>query len=265
MALPPDDDDDNDEADSEADLPFDVSFLSNLSEGASTAAGLMAQWREHQRRAFQIAASSQANGMNPAVFLSDAELRVSTLAGSVGLTGLAPTVVVSGPPPPEVVIGALVETGGRTDEGDIIVAVAPAWLAVLRELESDSNALVRLDWRQMEELVAGAYREEGWTVTLTSRSNDKGRDVIAYRDDFGGIRLLDQVKAYKPGHIVDAEAVRAMCYVLDEDRKASKAVITTTSIFAPGVYTEFATRTPTRLELRDGAKLRAWLKRIFER
>jgi hypothetical protein len=31
-----------------------------------------------------------------------------------------------------------------------------------------------------------------------ARSSDKGRDVIVFRDDIGAIRVLDQVKRYKP-------------------------------------------------------------------
>ena len=121
--------------------------------------------------------------------------------------------------PPEVVIGlALVEAGDHTDEGRIILAVTPAWRRILTELESDSNALSRLDWRQTEELIAGAYREDGWTVTLTPRSGDKGRDVIAHRDDVGAIRILDQVKQYKPDHLVDAGEVREMFGVLTLDQ-----------------------------------------------
>jgi restriction system protein len=48
--------------------------------------------------------------------------------------------------------------------------------------------------------------------------------------------------------------------VLDRDRKASKAIITTTSTFAPGVLKEFKDSMPSRLELRDGAQLREWLR-----
>jgi restriction system protein len=105
---------------------------------------------------------------------------------------------------------SLVVPGNRNDEGVYIEAIAPAWRTFAREFASDSNAFRLLDPRQMEELVAGAYREEGCTVTLTPRSGDKVRDVIAHRDDFGSIRILDQVKAYKPGLLVPADDVRAM-------------------------------------------------------
>jgi restriction system protein len=89
--------------------------------------------------------------------------------------------------------------------------------------------------------------------------------VIATRSDFGAIRVLDQAKLYKPGHLVDAEEVRAMWGVLDRDRRASKAVVTTTSQFAKGVYKEFADSIPTRLELRDGEQVKQWLAQAYSR
>ena len=175
-------------------------------------------------------------------------------------TGHAPTLVVH---PPELLVGVtLVLRGERTDEGVIIEAVSPMWRRFLNELARDPDTFWMLPPEQTEELVAGGYREDGWKVVLTPRSGDKGRDVIASRDDVGSIRILEQVKRYKPGHVVTAEEVRAMYGVLNFDTKASKAIVTTTSTFAPGVYTEFASTMPTRLELRNGAQLRAWLGQI---
>jgi restriction system protein len=151
--------------------------------------------------------------------------------------------------PPEVLLGvALVDLGQRTPEGNVIAAVTPAWSRFLDALASDSSAFMLLDPRQMEELIAGAYSQDGWKVVLTPRSGDRGRDIIATRTDVGAIRVLDQVKRYAPGHIVPADDVRAIYGVLGLDPKASKAVITTTSRFAPGVYEEFASVMPTRLD-----------------
>jgi restriction system protein len=167
---------------------------------------------------------------------------------------------------PVVAVGvALVDVGDRTDEGHLIRAVTPAWIQILKALATDPEALLRLSPRQFEELLAGGYNEEGWDVTLTPRSADGGRDIIARRSDFGAIRVLDQAKLYKPGHLVDAEEVRAMWGVLDRDRRASKAVVTTTSRFAPGVYKEFADSMPTRLDLRDGEQLNRWLTDVYAR
>ena len=135
-------------------------------------------------------------------------------------------------------------------------------MRILSELERDPDALSRLSPRQGEEFVAGIYREDGWYVTLTPRSGDGGVDIIAVRDDVGAIRILDQVKWYSPGHRVTADEVRALWGVLNIHGSASKAVLTTTSDFAPGVYREFADYTPTRLELRNGRHLHDWIKRL---
>lgn len=75
----------------------------------------------------------------------------------------------------------------------------------------------------------------------------------------GTIRILDQVKLYRPNRVVEAEDVRALYGVLSLDQGASKGIVTTTSTFAPGVYPEFERLIPGRISLRDGAALREWL------
>jgi restriction system protein len=54
-------------------------------------------------------------------------------------------------------------------------------------------------------------------VTLTPRSGDYGRDVIAVKRGLGFIRVIDRVKAYKPDHLVTADDVRALMGVLQGD------------------------------------------------
>lgn len=65
------------------------------------------------------------------------------------------------------------------------------------------------------------------------------------------------MKAYKPGHKVDANDVRAIFGVLSADPKANKGIITTTSEFAPKIESDplLAPFIPNRLELVDGKKL----------
>jgi restriction system protein len=69
-------------------------------------------------------------------------------------------------------------------------------------------------------------------VTLTLRSGDYGRDVIAVKRGLGSVRVIDQVKAYKPSQLVKADDVRALLGVLHADN-ASKGFLTTASDFAP--------------------------------
>jgi restriction system protein len=90
-------------------------------------------------------------------------------------------------------------------------------------------------------------------VTLTPRSGDFGRDVIAVKR---GLRVIDQVKAYSPENLVTADDVRALIGVLHGDG-ASKGFLTTTSDFAPRLRTDplILPFMPSRLELIDGKAL----------
>lgn len=76
---------------------------------------------------------------------------------------------------------------------------------------------------------------------------------------FGAIRFYDQVKRYGPGQKVPADDVRAIFGVLKLHQNVSKAVITTTAFFAPGVREEFKHVVPYELELRDGPAVQEWL------
>jgi len=155
---------------------------------------------------------------------------------------------------------AIVIFGDKVNEGQLIEGVAVPWFEILRELDRNPKFLFQIDWRQFEEFLAGAYERAGWPeVILTPRSGDGGRDIIATKPGIGSIRIFDQAKAYKPGHLVTADEVRAMLGVLQVHPNVSKGIITTTSRFAPGVDQEFQAFMPYRLELKNGEQLLSWL------
>ena len=122
----------------------------------------------------------------------------------------------------------------------------------------DPGAVHQIDPRKWEELIAGWYKAAGFDeVTLTPRSADLGRDVIAVKHGVLSVRIIDQVKAYSPGNLVSANDVRALMGVLGSDLAASKGLVTTTSDFAPNITTDrlIAPLLPTRLELVNGVEL----------
>jgi restriction system protein len=134
------------------------------------------------------------------------------------------------------VLQAVVIPGPKTHEGNLIEAVAPAWFEIARAIQRDPAFMHRIDHRKWEELIAAAYKQAGFDeVTLTPRSGDLGRDVIAVKRGFVTVRILDEVKAYGPGHLVSAEVVRALGFVLDRDPAATHGIVTTTSDFAPRI------------------------------
>ena len=157
----------------------------------------------------------------------------------------------------ELLLQTVIILGENTNEGSLIESVAIPWFEIVELLKKDPNVAFQISHRKWEEIVAGAYSKAGFDeVILTPRSGDFGRDIIAIKRGIGSIRVIDQVKAYKKGHLVTADDVRALMGVLVGDN-ASKGFLTTTSDFAPmldkdPLITPFI---PARLELINGTKL----------
>jgi restriction system protein len=158
----------------------------------------------------------------------------------------------------------IIVPGSKTPEGTLIEAVSPFWLEFVRMMEKDPLLMHQLTPRQWEEMIAAAYSQAGYDdVTLTPQSGDHGRDVIAVKRGICVVRIIDQVKAYKPGNLVTADDVRALMGVLQGDG-ASKGCLTTTSDFAPKLKDDPLIKPfiGKQLELVDGKLLRERLTDI---
>lgn len=165
---------------------------------------------------------------------------------------------------PSMLLQAVVVPGEKTDEGRLIEIVAPAWFEIIELLLQDPAVMFQIDSRKWEEIIAGAYKRASFDeVVLTPRSGDLGRDIVATKRGLGSVRVIDQVKAFKPGHLVNANDVRALMGVLQTDG-ASKGFLTTTSAFAPRLSEDPLIKPliPARLELVDGARLISRLKEL---
>lgn len=171
------------------------------------------------------------------------------------------------PPLPVFGVQSVIIPERQIAEGTLVKSTSELWLAIMRTLQKDWNQAHTIPWRVWEELVAGAYKKMGFDeVTLTPRSGDHGRDVIAVRKGVGSVRSLGAVKAYKPGHLITKEEVHALLGVVSADRNASKGVFTTTSDFAPNLMNDanLAACIPHRLELMNGVALREWLNLLSD-
>ena len=166
---------------------------------------------------------------------------------------------------PEFTLRVLLEFGDSTKEGPLVQAVALPWFEIMDMIRRDPENIYRIDCITWEEIIAGAYRQAGFDeVILTHRSGDKGRDVVATKQGVGSIRIFDQVKAYKPGHVVTADEVRSMIGVITGAQNVSKGIITTTSKFAPRITEDDYIKgfIPYRLELRPREVLLPWLDEL---
>jgi hypothetical protein len=113
--------------------------------------------------------------------------------------------------------------------------------------------------RTFEELVAELLRRDGFDVELTKATRDGGRDVIASRRDFAGLRVISvEVKRYKPEHLVDVSVVRHLYGVVVASRSTA-GLLVTTSAFTPPARDFSATITPF-MALRDGDQFVNWLR-----
>jgi restriction system protein len=188
----------------------------------------------------------------------------ATFAGS-GTLG-SPLPLVAGPDLPGLLMQTVIVPGEKTAEGTLIAAVAVPWFDIVEKVLADPAIAFQLPWEKWEEIIAGAYKKAGFDeVTLTPRSGDAGRDVIAVKKGLGFVRVIDQVKAYKPPHLVTANDVRALVGVLEMDG-ASKGFLTTTSDFAPRIKEDpLILRIPVgRLQLINGTELAAALAKLVK-
>lgn len=162
-------------------------------------------------------------------------------------------------------VSSLIIPERAVDEGVLVRSTAAVWIEVVKHLSKDWTLAFQLTPRQWEELVAGAFTREKYEVTLTPRSGDGGRDIIAVRHGIGCVRILGSVKANAPHVEVAYDDVRAIAGVVLGDSKASKGIITTTSGFPPKIFDDPTVKSlsPTRLELVDGPKLQEWLASLL--
>jgi len=160
-------------------------------------------------------------------------LTVKASVGSVSVVGMDALLEKGEIPKESLLLQTVIVPGAKTSEGQLIEAVTIPWFEMIAHIEKDPASVYQIGPRKWEEIIAGAYKKAGWDeVILTPRSGDYGRDVIATKWGIGSVRVIEQVKAYKPGHLVNADEVRALMGVLHEDT-ASKGFLSTTSDFAP--------------------------------
>lgn len=161
---------------------------------------------------------------------------------------------------------SVVSFHGKVADGQLVKCLSVPWQAIVAEIERNPRFLPEFatQHRRFEEFLAASYERAGFEVTLTPQRGDRGRDVIATLRGLMTVRILDQAKAYKPGHLVTHDDVRAMLGTLATDSNASKGVVTTTSDFQPGILSgdEFKRFVPYRLELKNGEQLARWLSEI---
>jgi restriction system protein len=239
-----------------------------MEEGASAPSVEPKQDREGESVPFVRFFNYSSHIAAAAIYAADMHKahHAAVLASMIGVFG-PPLPLVEAAAIPSLLLQTVIVVGERTNEGRLIEAVALPWFEIIALLQKDPKIAYQLSWEKWEEIIAGSYKKAGFEeVILTPRSGDHGRDVIAIKKTLGTIRVIDQVKAYKPGHLVTREEVSALWGVMQGD-KASKGFLTTTSDFGPKIKDDpfIAEFIPSRLELVNGKRLFAKLDELTRR
>ena len=117
---------------------------------------------------------------------------------------------------PMLLIHAIITPYAANSEGKLVRALAVPWQMIVSHLKRDWSLAYQMPYEKWEEMVAAAFDRAGYDeVILMPRSWDHGRDVIAIKKGIGSVRIIDSVKAYKPGHLVkhdDVERWQESCW-----------------------------------------------------
>jgi hypothetical protein len=143
--------------------------------------------------------------------------------------------------------GRLIVSSIEEINGELI-----SYLARHPELMYDLNP------RKFEELVAALLQNQGFSPTVTPKTRDGGKDIIATRSDaFGEHIYLVECKRYAPDKKVGVQQVRSI-HGVARSEGATKGILVTTSSFTANAI-EFAMPHKYDLMLADFEVLKKWI------
>ena len=105
-----------------------------------------------------------------------------------------------------------------------------------RSVEFIKDRLVRLDWNEMQDVVAGMLRAMGYKTRVSQVGADRGKDIVASPDGFGleDPRIVVEVK-HRPGTPMGSNALRSF---LGGRRPGDKGLYVSTGGFSKDAHYE---------------------------
>jgi restriction system protein len=150
-----------------------------------------------------------------------------------------------------------------TSASSLVVEESGRVKQIITDIFQDDKALLRLEPRDFEEVVAELLRSQGFTVELTKRTRDGGYDLIAIGVQAGfPLKFLVECKRYRTQKI-GIEIVRNLMYVVDQEQ-ANKGIIATTSFFSRDASDHVKKVHQYRLDLRDKSDILSWVQQYGE-
>lgn len=141
----------------------------------------------------------------------------------------------------------------------IILDTSVALVDLISKIKNAPELLHEVDHRKFEELVAYVFERLGYEVELTSRTRDKGRDIVAVKNQYVNVKYIIECKHWS-NNKVGIAPVRAL-YGVKVDEGATKAIMATTSYLTKEARL-FVERHRWELEAREYDKIIEWVRSI---
>jgi hypothetical protein len=144
----------------------------------------------------------------------------------------------------------------------VVSAITEA--ALVNRVAWNADSLYSCTPRETEEFVASVFRSVlDCKIELTPQTRDGGYDLIGF--DSSGGPFIVEVKRYREGRRVGVSLVRQLIGVMYVNQIEHSIVVTTSSFTRDARAAAAAVESSSglKLELRDMADIRAWLKLSF--
>jgi len=153
---------------------------------------------------------------------------------------------------------------GAPESQRIIVDLRSVNDRLLEHVHDNPGLLYELSSRRFEELVAELLSRLGYSITLTPRSKDGGKDIYAAKKDaLGSFLFVVECKRYAAPNSIGVGLVRQLNGVVEAER-ATAGILVTTSFFTRGAQ-EFQKTVPHRMSLKDYFGIQEWLREALGR
>jgi len=135
---------------------------------------------------------------------------------------------------------------------------------LIAKIKQDPDQIRDITSRQFEEIIAEVFKKRGFTVELTKRTRDGGKDIVAISEDKLGIKtkFFIECKHYKEGNKIGVDVVRSLNGVKNQKEGPNKTIIATTSSFTLDAE-KFVTEQMSSswdMELADYNRVMDWIK-----
>jgi restriction endonuclease Mrr len=128
---------------------------------------------------------------------------------------------------------------------------------LIAHLAKHPEYMRQMDSRKFELLIADIFKRKGYDVTLTPKTRDGGKDIIAlYKSPFGHQLFIVECKKYRENLKVGVEIVRGL-YGVKVAENYNQAILVTTSTFSKPAK-DFVRPLKFQLQLKDYNDIRQW-------